>query len=107
MKIVRIAIVAFIPFSSVAADSSLSDLKREWRACATDADCGVVHVNGCPWDSIPVATKYTAEVRDWARLENMRHNCAREAVSDELKRKMRAVCARGVCEFESLSKLAF
>lgn len=91
-----------VPMSIANADSMLSNLKDEWRSCATDSDCVVIHANGCPWDSIPVARRSSEDARQWAKQENMRHNCAREAVSEELKRKMRATCVKWLCEFATL-----
>lgn len=102
MRAFFLSLLLAMPLSCWAADSRLSDLKDEWRACSADSDCVVIHVNGCPWDSIPVARRYAEEVRAWAQQENMRHNCLREAVSDELKRKIRALCEKKVCIFVSL-----
>lgn len=76
-----------------------SPLKDTWKTCRRDSDCTVIHVNGCPFDSLAVALSYSEEVRTWAELENMRHNCIREAVSQDVKRKMRAHCENGTCAF--------
>lgn len=99
MKFILFLFIICAPLRAVFAEFSLSAINDAWRACVNDRDCTVIHVNGCPWDSIPVAFRHTEEVREWAKKENMRHNCAREAVSDELKRRMRSHCVNSRCEF--------
>jgi hypothetical protein len=103
MRALAITLLLATQISPAFADSGTSMPPPEWQACASDSDCTVIHVNGCPWDSIPVARRYSEEVRAWAQRENMRHNCAREAVSNDLKQKMRALCKNKRCVFASLA----
>lgn len=103
MRTILIMMIMIAPFWTAAAESRLSSLHDDWRACATDSDCAVIHLNGCPWDSIPVARRFSEKVYEWAKRENMRHNCVREAVSADVKRRMRAVCENAVCAFGSLA----
>jgi len=94
-----LVILAAIYCPNALANSDASPLKAEWKACVRTSDCTVIHVNGCPWDSIAIAIRYSEEVRIWAQTENARHNCTREAVSMDLKKGMRARCDNRTCTF--------
>lgn len=102
MKRFLLMLVVFLPFGVAIAESDFPNLNPAWRSCVHDDDCVIIHVNGCPFDSIPISRSHREEAREWARRENMRHNCAREGVSEELKKKMRAACVERVCVFAPL-----